>query len=342
MKKNVKKYGLQFVCGSMVLLLLLMTMGCGGKKSTEDHAQVWGRADAKEIDINSKIPGRVVELSVKEGDVVKKGQVIAHIDKRDLEAQHGQYEANIKAIEAQQQQAAAVTKMQSGTSQSALGEAQAAAEKAKAQLELAAATDARYAELLDGGAVSKQEYDNVHSNYEAAQAAYTQTQSSIAKADSGLMQTEVNQANEHTISQNLEKAQAALEQLDVSLDETEIRAPFDGVITAKYIEEGSMISAGMPLVAIQDPLDNWVNLKVPETELSAYQLNQQVELVGRDGKTKVQGTITDISKKSEFATQRATSERGDDSDIISFNVKIQVNSDVLRPGMRFRLSGDAS
>ena len=156
------------------------------------------------------------------------------------------------------------------------------------------------------------------------------------------MQTEVNRANENAIAKNLEKAQAALDQLDVSLDETEIRAPFDGIITAKYIEEGSMISQGTPLVAIQDPLDNWVDLKVPETQLASYQLNQQVELVGRDGKTKVQGVITDISKKSEFATQRATSERGDDSDIISFNVKIQVNSEVLRPGMRFRLAGEAS
>lgn len=43
-----------------------------------------------------------------------------------------------------------------------------------------------------------------------------------------------------------------------------------------------------------------------------------------------------------FATQRATSERGDETDIVSFNVKVQVDSDVLRPGMRFRLAGDAS
>ncbi len=232
--------------------------------------------------------------------------------------------------------------MQSGTTQSALGEAQAAAQRAKADLNLTASTDARYAELLSSAVISQQEYDNVHAKYEAAQAAYTEAQAAVAKAGSGLMQTEVNRANENAIAKNLEKAQAALDQLDVSLDETEIRAPFDGIITAKYIEEGSMISQGTPLVAIQDPLDNWVDLKVPETQLASYQLNQQVELVGRDGKTKVQGVITDISKKSEFATQRATSERGDDSDIISFNVKIQVNSEVLRPGMRFRLAGEAS
>lgn len=140
----------------------------------------------------------------------------------------------------------------------------------------------------------------------------------------------------------LEQAEATLQNIEVSLDETEIRAPFDGVITEKYIEEGSMISNGTPLVAVQDPTDNWVDIKVPETELSKYAVGQQVKLIGRDGKTEVTGTITDISKKAEFATQRATSERGDETDIVSFNVKVQVDSEVLRPGMRFRLAGDAS
>ena len=58
--------------------------------------------------------------------------------------------------------------------------------------------------------------------------------------------------------------------------------------------------------------------------------------------TKVIGTVTDISRKAEFATQRATSERGNDSDIITFNVKIQVNSNLIRPGMRFRLAENLS
>ena len=104
------------------------------------------------------------------------------------------------------------------------------------------------------------------------------------------------------------RAEAQLEQLEVSLDETEIKAPFDGVITKKYIEEGSMISTGTPLVAVQDPDDNWVDIKVPETQLAAFKVDQDVELIARDGKTKVTGTITDISKKAEYATQRATSE----------------------------------
>lgn len=285
-----------------VLMTLLICTGCG--RTADADKTTWGRADAKEIDVNSKIAGRVVALYVKEGDTVKEGQVIARIDKRSLEAQKAEAEASIRALRAQQAQASVTTNMESGTTSSAVSQAQATADKARADLALSQADHDRYAELLAQGAVSRQTFDQYDTKYQTAQ--------------------------------------ATLQNIEVSLDETEIRAPFDGVITEKYIEEGSMISNGTPLVAVQDPTDNWVDIKVPETELSKYAVGQQVKLIGRDDKTEVTGTITDISKKAEFATQRATSERGDETDIVSFNVKVQIDSDVLRPGMRFRLAGDAS
>ena len=321
--------------------LLLSVAGCGSKSSDKDDNVTWGRADAKEIDVNSKISGRVVELLVKEGDHVKAGQVIAHIDKRDLEAQKDQLNAAIEALQAQQVQASATTSMQSGTSSSALSQAQAARDKARADLALCESDYQRYSDLVESGAVSRQVYEQYATKYNVAQAAYAQADSAVAQASSGLMVTSVNQAGESAVAKKIAQAEAQLEQLEVSLDETEIKAPFDGVITKKYIEEGSMISTGTPLVAVQDPEDNWVDIKVPETQLGDFKVGQDVELLARDGKTKVTGTITDISKKAEYATQRATSERGDESDIVSFNVKIQVNAPELRPGMRFRLVGEA-
>jgi HlyD family secretion protein len=321
--------------------LLLSVAGCGSKSSDKDDNVTWGRADAKEIDVNSKISGRVVELLVKEGDHVKAGQVIAHIDKRDLEAQKDQLNAAIEALQAQQTQASATTSMQSGTSSSALSQAQAARDKARADLALCESDYQRYSDLVESGAVSRQVYEQYATKYNVAQAAYAQADSAVAQASSGLMVTSVNQAGESAVAKKIAQAEAQLEQLEVSLDETEIKAPFDGVITKKYIEEGSMISTGTPLVAVQDPEDNWVDIKVPETQLGDFKVDQDVELLARDGKTKVTGTITDISKKAEYATQRATSERGDESDIVSFNVKIQVNAPELRPGMRFRLVGEA-
>ena len=69
----------RWLAGCLALVLALLSFGCGGQAQT-DKAVEWGRADAKEIDVNSKVTGRVVELLVKEGAEVKAGQVIARID----------------------------------------------------------------------------------------------------------------------------------------------------------------------------------------------------------------------------------------------------------------------
>lgn len=323
--------------GLVYTLLLIMSgtlvAGCGNSTTTPE---VWGRAEAKEVDINSKIPGRVVSLLVKEGDRVTKGQVLAHIDNRDIVAQMNQSKASINALDAQTAQAATVTVLQDQTAKAALHTAQAQLEKAHSDLALAENDYNRYSELLASGAISKQLFDTYRTKYQVAQAAYSQAQAGIATARAGLLQTNVNTANEEAMRSKVAQAQAILQQVEVSLDETELRAPFDGIITAKYVEEGAMVSQGMPLVAIQDPLDNWVNLKVKETDLSRYSIQQQVRIQGRDSNLVLEGTIVDISKKAEFATYRATNERGD-NDIITFNVKIQVNSDKIRPGMRFKV-----
>lgn len=279
----------------LVLAVVCLASGCSLQKETASD-ELWGRADAKEIDINSKVAGRVVQLRVKEGDTVKQGDIIAYIDQRDLLTQKAQAEANIKALQAQVRQSGVVTDLQDSTSKSQV---------------------------------------------DTASAGLDSAQSSVSSAQAGLLQTDANLAATDAAQKKLEAAQAQLQQIEVSLDETEIKAPFDGIITAKYIEEGSMISLGTPLVALQDPNDNWVDFKIPETKLKDFHLGQVLTMQARDGVTRVQGTITDISQKSEFATQRATSERGNDTDIISFNVKVQVNSDALRPGMRFQyMAGD--
>lgn len=228
--------------------------------------------------------------------------------------------------------------MQRRTSQANLSQAQAAAEKSRADLELCEADYRRFSELVKSGAVSQKVFEEYKTKYNVAAATFSQSLAAVEQAQAALMQTDVNLANERALEKTLAQAKASLEQLEVSLDETEIRAPFSGIITEKYVEEGSMISQGTPLVSIQDPRDNWVDLKVPETQLKNFALNQQLELIARDGNTKIIGVVTDISQKAEFATQRATSERGNDSDIISFNVKIQLNSDFVRPGMRFRIN----
>lgn len=322
-----------------VILTLFMSLisGCGKNTSVQE---VWGRAEGKEIDVNSKIPGRVISLLVKEGDQVEKGQLLASVDNRDIVAKANQAKAGIKALESQLAQSSTLTDLQDQTLQASLTAANAQLENAQANLSLTEKDVNRYNELAASGAISQQSLDVVRAKYQSAQAAYRQAQAGVESAEASLLQGKANRENQSAVQGKINQAQASLEEVEVNLDETEIRAPFSGIVTTKYVEQGAMISTGTPIVAIQDPLDNWVNIKVKETELDHYQLNQTVQLEGRDAALKLSGTIIDISKKPEFATYRATNERGD-NDIITFNVKIQVNSEKVRPGMRFKLmNGD--
>ena len=227
-----------------------------------EHVANWGVADAKEININSKVSGRVIEILVDEGDSVKQGQILARIDKDFQEPQQRQAQA-----------------------------AEAQLNRAETALKLAAKNEARYRELFSASAISAQTYDVYKTQLEDAQAAYNAAQANVESARVSLIKNDENKA-----------AQAALrEQID----------------------------------ALQSQLDS-VNLNIKETEVNKYKIGDKITLTGRDGKLKIDGTVESIRRKADFATQKATSERGE-TDIIAFNLKIRTNNDAVWSGMRFSL-----
>ena len=243
-KTDIGKYrrlyvGLTAMC--LCIILLMIATGCSSQKEAKLPNQFWGRADAKEIDINSKIAGRVVELDVKEGDLVKKDQILVHIDQRDLQIQAAQAQANINALQEQLKQASTETTMQNQTTLSTVDVSHANLDSMNSNLQLAKNDYLRYQKLLGEGAVSKQDFDTYRTKYETAQAAYAQAAAGVSSANAGLMQTDVDQENEQAIQKKIEQAEASLEQINIALDETLIRAPYDGVITEKYVEEGLML-----------------------------------------------------------------------------------------------------
>lgn len=271
----------------VMLIAALAISGCD-KKDNPDDSTVWGQADATEISINTKIPGRLVDLYVQEGVRVHKGDVLAQIDAREVSAMNAAAKAKISA-------------------------AKAARLQAEANLDQARRDLARYEELYRAGAISRSMYENLQSKCDILAAVCEQAEA------------------------NVEASTEAFNQSAVNVGETVITAPFDGIVTTKYVDAGAMVSTGMPIVGLQDPSKNWVNFKVKETDLDKYKLNSEVTLYGRNKDLQVKGTIVDISQKPNFATYRATSERGDDQDIITYNVKVQVNDPRIHPGMRFRM-----
>lgn len=303
-------------------------------------ADLWGIADAKESNVHSKVAGRVVALYVKEGDTVTAGQVLARIDTDAESIQQRQAQASLAAQYAQIQQIILSSDSTKGKLDAALKQARAQAGQAKVARDVAAKDEARYAALLQQGAVSQMTYDAYRSQLDQAQANYEAARAAVDSAQAALTENKANQAAQEAARGQADALQSQLDTTQLNLRETEIRAPYQGVITQKFVEEGALIATTVPLFAIQDTADNWVDFPVKETDLGSYQVGDTVALQGRNGKY-VQGTIESIRRKADFATQKATSERGD-TDVMAFNVRVRTDSSAVWPGMRFRLLGKAS
>ncbi len=327
-----------------VLALMLFFVGGLGvfywqtSEAKADVPALWGMVDAKEININSKVAGRVIELLVDEGDHVDAGQLIARVDRDLQEPQLRQAQAALAAQYAQLQQVMIASRNAETSLDAQLRAAQAQLTQAQTALDLASKDEARYSALLEAGAVSVQTYDTYKSQLDNALAVRDAAQAAVDSARSDLLKNDQNVAAQLAAQEQAEALKSQLDAVEVNLDETEIRAPFDGIITQKYVEAGQLISSAIPIFALQNPLDNWIDFKVDETAINNFSIGQLVKLRGRDGSTVIDGTVESIRRKADFATQKATSERGD-VDVIAFNVKVRTDNPAVWSGMRFALDG---
>lgn len=166
--------------------------------------------------VSARLMAQVTAVTVAEGDHVRAGQPLVQLDGRELQEK-------VRQAESAQRQA-----------EGAVAQARAGVRQAQAQLELAAASHTRYRALLDGRAVSRQEYEHVAAQETMAREAVSQAESGVARAEGAVAQ-----------------AASAVAEARTWLAFTTITAPVAGRVTAKRIEPGSMAVPGMPLVTIE-------------------------------------------------------------------------------------------
>ncbi len=338
MGRQLRRYRREWklIVFAMIVLIGLGVFFWQSGKAKADSPGIWGMVDAKESNVNSKIGGRVLKLYVEEGDYVEKGQVIAKIDADSIEPQQRQFNAALAAQYAQLQQVIISSEGVDGQLHAALRAAEAKKIQADSSRNLAAKEEERYRQLLEANAVAKQTYDKYLAQLEQADAVCAAAQSEIDSAKAALLNNQANLAAQEAARKQAEALQGQLDSVNVNLFETEIRAPYAGVITQKYVEEGDLVSTSVPLYAIQDTSDNWVDFKVKETDLNKFHVGNRVIIIGRDENMRLIGNVESIRRKADFAVQKATSERGE-TDIMAFNVKVRLNDNKVWPGMRFRL-----
>lgn len=355
--------------GITLAILILFAMGAAagcarasaasGGFDPDQGLVVKGSVDADEVDLNTKIPGKISKITVEEGQVVVAGDLIAQIDNTQLLAKKAQVEAQVamakEMIVLQKKVTEANVAQASGVYQAAsaqLSKANAGARtqevaQAKAYYEMMAKTYLRVASLFEKGAIPAQKKDEVATQLAVAKEQYDMAQEGARSQDIQAAQGLANQAAGALSAANASKIQvqlaeekyqealAGLAEINSLLDDTRIIAPKKGTVVELNCEQGELVSSGMPIATIGDLQNINVKLNVFESDLDGIQLGQKVTVrFNGSGDQIFAGRVKRISSKPHFATQRATNDQ--EEDILAYEVKVvvgQLSGVNVYPGM---------
>jgi HlyD family secretion protein len=292
-----------------------------------------GQVEVREIDIASKIPGRVEWIHVREGDKVAAGDALFKLTDREVRARVAQAEGARDAARAQFDMAA------SGTRREQIAMAENNFTAAASQFDLAERTLRRMKGLHQDGLLSDQELDVVEQKYRAAKAAMDAAAAQRDMARNGARREE--RAMAHG---NFSRANSTVDEARSYLDESVLRAPIAGVIAKRYNDVGEMVSAGYPVLTLLDLDDTWIELNVPESELRLLHLGSTVRAEVPALGDIITLRVSNIAAMADYANWRAQDERGS-FELRSFTVTLRPVRPIagLRPGMtvRVRFGGDA-
>ncbi|MCX7920090.1 MAG: efflux RND transporter periplasmic adaptor subunit [bacterium] len=223
-------------------------------------------ADTK-VKLSSKIGGRVLAVKVKEGDLVKSGQLLVQLDSAELTAQLHQAKAALQGAEAN----LAIVKRGARAEEIAAAEAQLNA--AQASLDEAKKNYQRMQLLYQDGAISAHQFDTAQAQYEVALAQVKSAQEQLR-----LLKSRTTNEDIAAAESRVKEIKATLEQLQAQLNNTQIYAPFSGTVTQKLVDEGETIIPGAPLLFLADMNTIQVTCNVDETDIGKVRVGMPAKV----------------------------------------------------------------
>jgi multidrug resistance efflux pump len=308
--------------------------------------QLIGTVDANEVLVNARIAGRIQTLTVKEGDYVKAGQVIAVIESDDLDAALKAAEATAVSLRSKfngnvetQKQNTGETHSATASAEAQVKVAEASVAQAKANLQHQQAETTRTVALAQQGIMSAQSRDQTETALQASEAAVTAAESSLAAAQAELRQARAHEllvtVSEHNVASSradIENARAMADQARIEKSYAEVVSPVNGRVAVWAARQGEVVTMGETIVSIMDLTQTWVYAPLPETQADTVKLGDSLRVVMPSGGT-IQGKIINKSAQADFATQRDVSARKRDIKTIQLKMLIDNPDEKYVPGM---------
>jgi multidrug resistance efflux pump len=308
--------------------------------------QLIGTVDANEIEVSSKIPGRIQTLTVDEGDPVQAGQLIAVIESDDLQSAHKAAEATAAGLKWKlgetvetEQQTRGETGSAAATAEAQLRAAKATLVQAQANFDHQQADTSRTVALAQQGIMSAQSKDDAVTSLQADKAAVDAARENVAAAENALRQARAHELLTSVAARTVEEtrdqvknAQALAQQTKVELGYSQVFAPVSGKVNVRAARQGEFVAAGAPIVTIMDLTQTWIYAPLPETQADAAQLGDSLRVVMPSGAT-VQGKVISKAGLADFATQRDVNTRKRDIKTVQLKLLIDNPGERFVPGM---------
>ncbi len=309
----------------LIITLIIFVIGRGYQQATAPKPVVLqGQMEAHEINIASKISGRIDEIYIKENDKIEKGTPILHIDSPEITAKVSQAKAVRDAASAIAQKAEAGTRKQ--RIQMAFEQMQ----RAKVGLDVTSKTWHRVNTLAKEGLLSRQKADEAQAKYLGAKKQYDTAKAQYEMAQEGARKEDIAAAKAKA-----RQGQAVVDEAMVAEQETHLNSPVSGEVSEIIPNVGEIIAQGVPVVTVVDLQDQRLELNVREDYLTHFAIGQTFTgTIPALGNRAVSFEVYASSVLPDFATWRPT--RTDDGfDIKTFLVKSHPKTpiDGMRPGM---------
>lgn len=320
MEKNHGK--VMVFSGILVLVVLVAVFGFIFRHTAVEYMQ--GEAEATEVRISGKVPGRIARFMFNEGDRVHRGDTVAILDSPEVLAKYSQAEAAEAAARALNEKA------DRGTRSEQVAMAYQTWQKAKAAVEVAKKTFERVEKLFAEGVVPAQKFDEAEANYKAMAAT-----EQAAKAQYDMARNGAQQEDKMAAEAQLNRARGAVAEVQAYMKEAYLISPIDGEVSERYPKVGELVGTGSPVMDVLDLSEMWVSFQVREDKLEDFRVGKTfTAFVPALGNKEVTLKVTYMKDMGSYAAWRATKTTGQ-YDMKTFRVKAVPTQRVegLRPGM---------
>ncbi|MEZ7499882.1 efflux RND transporter periplasmic adaptor subunit [Flavobacterium sp. Arc3] len=272
----------------IIALLILATLfiSCGKMKNEN---QIQGEIEKEQIAVVSKIPGKILKIFVKEGDLVKKGDTLAILDIPEVEAKKTQAEGALTSANAQYNMAV------NGATDNQIKQLEAKKRGLKEQYEFAQKSIKRLGNMLKDSLVSQQTYDETFAKYQGALAQYNAVQAELDDAKNGARKEQQTMA---LGQQN--RAIGALQEVETANKERYIIAPQDMSIETITLDLGELALAGYTLFNGYITNSTYFRFTIPENKLSRIKKGQDISVHVVYNNKDIKGTVTTIKQLGAY------------------------------------------